>query len=106
MVDNGSTDGLHYREISELVEMLAAGDVSARQLTALSLDRIATVDSRLGSFAFVAADEAMKQATESDERRKAGTTRGPLDGIPLAIKDVYDKAAGPPKPAWSCAQVR
>ncbi|CAJ1584006.1 amidase [[Mycobacterium] wendilense] len=75
--------------------MLAAGDVSARQLTALSLDRIATVDSRLGSFAFVAADEAMKQATESDERRKAGTTRGPLDGIPLAIKDVYDKAGWP-----------
>ncbi|BBZ01965.1 putative amidase AmiD [Mycolicibacterium chitae] len=84
-------DALHYREISELVDMLASGDVTAEQLTELTLDRIADVDQRLGAYAFVAADEARACAADSDERRKTGTTRGPLDGIPLAVKDVFDK---------------
>ncbi|MHC9297107.1 amidase [Mycobacterium sp. LTG2003] len=84
-------DALHYREICELVELLARGEVTARQLTESTLDRIAAVDERLGAYAFVAPDEALAKAAESDERRKAGTVRGPLDGIPLAIKDIYDK---------------
>ncbi|MGV9798885.1 amidase [Mycobacterium sp. NPDC003449] len=92
MTDNDSAAGLHYREICELVELLAGGDVTSRQLTELTLDRIASVDQRIGAYAFVAADEAMAQAAQSDERRKTGTARGPLDGIPLAIKDIYDKA--------------
>lgn len=92
MTDSGSADGLHYREISEVAELLAGGDVTARELTELTLDRIATVDRQLGAYAFLAPDEAIAQATQSDERRKAGAGRGPLDGIPLAIKDIYDKA--------------
>ena len=86
------TDALHYREICELVDLLAGGDVTARELTESTLDRIAAVDQRLGAYAYVAADEAMAAAAESDERRAAGAARGPLDGIPLAIKDIYDKA--------------
>lgn len=92
MTDTDSAAGLHYREICDLVELLAGGDVTSRQLTELTLDRIATVDQRIGAYAFVAPDEALAQADQSDERRKAGTTQGPLDGIPLAIKDIYDKA--------------
>lgn len=83
---------LHYREICEVVDLLASGDVTALQLTDATLNRIAAVDQRLGAYASVAADEARARAAESDERRKAGATRGPLDGIPLAIKDIYDKA--------------
>lgn len=85
------TDALHYREICELVDLLDRGEVTSRQLTEATLDRIATVDEWLGAYAFVAPEEALAQAAESDERRKADATRGPLDGIPLAIKDIYDK---------------
>ncbi|KWX19975.1 glutamyl-tRNA [Mycolicibacterium wolinskyi] len=84
-------DALYYREICELVDLLDRGEVTARQLTQSTLDRIAEVDQRLGAYAFVAPDEAMAKAAESDERRAAGAARGPLDGIPLAIKDIYDK---------------
>lgn len=84
-------DALHYREICELVDLLDRGEVTSRQLTEATLDRIATVDQRLGAYAFVAPGEALAQAAESDERRKADATRGPLDGIPLAVKDIYDK---------------
>lgn len=83
---------LHYREICEVVDLLAGGDVTAQQLTDATLDRIVAVDQRLGAYASVAADDARLRAAESDKRRKAGVTRGPLDGIPLAIKDIYDKA--------------
>ncbi|MET4430665.1 MULTISPECIES: amidase [unclassified Mycolicibacterium] len=92
MTDENSTDDLHYLEICEVADLLAGGDVTAQALTQLTLDRIAGVDQRLGSYAFVAAEQAMAQAAQSDERRRAGAARGPLDGIPLAIKDIYDKA--------------
>ena len=91
-VSDTADPALHYREISELVPLLSAGDVTSLQLTEMTLERIGAVDQRLGSFAFVAAAEAQLRAKESAERRRAGGTRGPLDGIPLAIKDIYDKA--------------
>ncbi|MDZ7886757.1 MAG: amidase [Mycobacterium sp.] len=92
MTDNNSANDLQYREISELVDLLAGGDVTAQGLTELMLDRIATVGEDLGAFAFVAGEQAMAQAEQSDSRRRAGAARGPLDGVPLAIKDTFDKA--------------
>lgn len=92
MTDANQANDLQYREISELVDLLAGGDVTARGLTELMLDRIATVGEDLGAFAFVAGEHAMTQAEQSDARRRAGAARGPLDGVPLAIKDIFDKA--------------
>lgn len=91
MSDNSSAADLQYREISEVADLLAGGDLTAQRLTEVMLSRIAEVDPQLGAFAFVAADQAMAQAEQSDARRRAGTARGPLDGVPLAIKDIFDK---------------
>lgn len=95
MTDLTAVDELYYLEICEVADLLDRGAVTARQVTEAVLDRIDTVDQRLGAYAHVAADEALAQADESDERRRAGAARGPLDGIPLAIKDIYDKAGWP-----------
>lgn len=92
MTVENTADDLHYLEICELTELLVSGDVTSSGVTQLTLDRIGTVDKRLGSYASVAAEQAMTQAAQSDERRRAGAPRGPLDGVPLAIKDIYDKA--------------
>ncbi|MCV7228129.1 amidase [Mycolicibacterium komossense] len=92
MTDKSSADDLQYREICDVVGLLSSGEVTAQALTQLMLERIAAVDGRLGAFAFVAPEEAMAQAEQSDARRRDGATLGPLDGVPLAIKDIFDKA--------------
>src|SRR5690606_30852354 len=67
---------------------LAAGEVSSVQLTQAVIDRTAAVDERVRAFNSIDPDNALAQAKASDERRAAGQMRGPLDGIPVALKDV------------------
>jgi aspartyl-tRNA(Asn)/glutamyl-tRNA(Gln) amidotransferase subunit A len=68
---------------------LAAGQVSARQLTEACLARIAATEERVGAFLTVTGERALAAAAESDARRAAGRARGPLDGIPIAVKDLF-----------------
>ena len=71
-----------------LAEQLAAGDVTSVEVTQRHLDRIAEVDGRVHAFLHVDAEGALLQAAESDARRARGEARGPLDGVPIAVKDV------------------
>jgi aspartyl-tRNA(Asn)/glutamyl-tRNA(Gln) amidotransferase subunit A len=74
---------------------LHAGETSAADLTEACLARIAAHDDRLNVFTTLTADAARIAAAESDRRRKAGTARGLLDGIPVALKDNIDLAGTP-----------
>lgn len=58
------------------------------ELTQLVIDRTKEVDARVRAFTSFDAVDALAQAEASDERRKAGAVRGPLDGIPIGIKDI------------------
>ncbi|QBX54277.1 Asp-tRNA(Asn)/Glu-tRNA(Gln) amidotransferase subunit GatA [Nocardioides seonyuensis] len=71
-----------------IAEALAAGDTTSVEVTRAHLDRIAEVDGPVHAFLHVDAEGALAQAAESDARRKAGEARGPLDGVPVAVKDV------------------
>ena len=73
---------------SSLAEQLAAGSVTSVEVTQRHLDRIAEVDDRVHAFLHVDAEGALIQAAESDARRARGEARGPLDGVPIAVKDV------------------
>jgi aspartyl-tRNA(Asn)/glutamyl-tRNA(Gln) amidotransferase subunit A len=68
---------------------LAAGQVSATEVTRAHLDRIAAVDDRVRAFLHVAADSALAQAADVDHRRRAGEELGPLAGVPVAVKDLF-----------------
>ncbi len=70
-------------------EGLAAGRHSARDLTEACLARIEATDGRVGAFLHVTAEAARAAAAASDERRAAGRALGPLDGVPLALKDLF-----------------
>ncbi|HEY3013664.1 MAG TPA: Asp-tRNA(Asn)/Glu-tRNA(Gln) amidotransferase subunit GatA [Nocardioides sp.] len=72
----------------ELADALAAGEVTSVELTQAHLDRIAAVDGAVHAFLHVDAEGALAQAAESDARRAAGTPASPLDGVPIAVKDV------------------
>src|SRR5450755_1122593 len=72
-----------------IAAMVAAGDVSAVEVTRAHLDRIEAVDERVHAFLHVAADGAVQAARAVDGRRAAGEPLGPLAGVPLALKDVF-----------------
>src|ERR1700735_1006174 len=68
---------------------IAAGEVSAVEVTAAHLDRIEAVDGAVHAFLHVAADAAMRAASAVDRKRGRGVPLGPLAGVPLALKDVF-----------------
>ena len=80
---------------AELSAALAAGEVSATEVTRAHLDRIAAVDDRVHAFLHVAADSALAQAKEIDAERRQGTIRSPLAGVPVAVKDVFTTTGMP-----------
>src|SRR5690606_37984213 len=68
------------------------------------LDAIEAFDGRLGAFALVMASSARAEADASDRRRARGESLGPLDGVPVAVKDVCDMEGTPTAAgvkAWS-----
>ena len=73
---------------AEIADALAAGETTSVEVTQAHLDRIAAVDGAVHAFLHVDAEGALAQAAESDARRAAGTLLSPLDGVPIAVKDV------------------
>ncbi|WP_433274381.1 amidase family protein [Actinosynnema sp. CS-041913] len=87
--DRGLGFDLDRATIPHLVRRLDAGDLTSVDLTRAYLRRIDTVDRRVRSV--VAVDRtAVSQAADSDRRRERGHARGPLDGIPVLLKDNID----------------
>ena len=72
--------------LAEASDQLARGALTSRSLTDACLARAA--ESELGTFVHLAADAARQAADAADARRAAGRTLGPLDGIPIGLKDT------------------
>ena len=86
---------IYYATAAELSDKLAQGEISSRELTQAFIDRTATVEDQVGSFLHLNTEDALAQADASDKRRSAGDVRGPLDGIPLSLKDVISRKGDP-----------
>ena len=78
--------------IEEFGRKLRAREVSAVEMTDECLRRIESDKPRLNAFILVMADEARRQAREADRELAAGTDRGPLHGVPISVKDLFDVA--------------
>lgn len=78
--------------IAAAAEMLRARSLSPVELTKAYLDRIAALDPALNAFITITADVALDQARVAEAEIASGTYRGPLHGVPLALKDLYDTA--------------
>ena len=81
--------------LAEAGAALRTGRLTSLALTQAHLDRIAARDGRIGAFVHVARDAALAAAAEADQRLAAGEDRGPLHGIPFAVKDIIDVAGWP-----------
>jgi aspartyl-tRNA(Asn)/glutamyl-tRNA(Gln) amidotransferase subunit A len=80
---------LCYLTIIEAAAALRKNDVSPVDLTEATLKRIQAIDSNLHAFITVTADLALQQARQAEQELSAGKDRGPLHGIPIALKDLY-----------------
>jgi len=91
---------LFFQTIAELAALLDAKQLSSAELTSAVIARTQAVDGRVHAFNSYDEAGALAQAAASDARRAAGQARGPLDGIPVGLKDVI-AAAGQPLTASS-----
>jgi len=75
--------------IQATAENLRARRVSSVELVTATIERIDRLNSQLGAFITVTAEQALEQARAADSDLASGVDRGPLHGIPIALKDLF-----------------
>lgn len=86
------TDDIHFQTIGEVAAKLRSGTATSSGLTELMLDRIEQHNPTLNAFITVTPKLAREAARQADAELAAGRDRGPLHGIPIAVKDLIDTA--------------
>jgi aspartyl-tRNA(Asn)/glutamyl-tRNA(Gln) amidotransferase subunit A len=79
-----------FASLVEVSAALARGEVTAQSLAAFYLDRIRRTNAKLNAFVDVDEVLALRYARAADERRASGLRSGPLDGVPVALKDLLE----------------
>src|SRR5688572_3474774 len=82
----------HYATLTETADAIRSREISPVELTSTLLDRIAQLDSSLHAYATVTPELALAQARRAESEIMAGSYRGALHGIPVAVKDLCDTA--------------
>ena len=89
------SDDLHYLSLDEVARRLKARKVSSSELAQTMLDRIARLDPALKSYITPTPEQALADAKRLDAETAAGRSRGPLHGVPIAVKDLCNTAGVP-----------
>jgi Asp-tRNA(Asn)/Glu-tRNA(Gln) amidotransferase A subunit family amidase len=90
--------------LTEAAADIRDGRITATELVGDCLKRIEEVDADVQAWAFLDRDHAMRQAQAADEHRRHGRPIGPLHGVPIGIKDVFDTGDMPTElgsPLWA-----
>lgn len=69
---------------------IQAGQITSQELVQAYIDQISAHDDKVEAWAHFDADYALSQAKDADLLRKSGQTTGPLHGIPIGVKDIFD----------------
>jgi aspartyl-tRNA(Asn)/glutamyl-tRNA(Gln) amidotransferase subunit A len=83
---------LTFASAAELARMIAGRQVSPVEVVRAHLERITALDGSLACFITLTADAALAAAREAEAAVSAGRPLGPLHGVPLGLKDLYDTA--------------
>lgn len=89
------TENLHYLTLSEIGGKIRTRQITSSAVTEHMLARIADTGARLNAFITVTADIARAQAVEADAAIADDSYRGPLHGVPVALKDICDMEGVP-----------
>jgi aspartyl-tRNA(Asn)/glutamyl-tRNA(Gln) amidotransferase subunit A len=94
-----------FLTIAEAANLLKAREISPVEYTQALLDRIAKHDGTMNSFLHISGEHALDAAKTAEAEISAGDWRGPMHGVPYALKDIID-AAGEPTTCHSKVMVR
>ena len=81
-----------FLSATDLSALIATGEVSSVEATQAYLDRIGQVDGKLNSYITISREEALAQARQADGEIASGNHRGPMHGVPTAVKDQFNTA--------------
>ncbi len=84
-----SAKAIEYESAVEIGRQIRTGAVSSKEVTAHILDRIRKFDGALKSYISVTEERALKKAGQADAEIARGLSRGPLHGVPIAVKDLF-----------------
>jgi aspartyl-tRNA(Asn)/glutamyl-tRNA(Gln) amidotransferase subunit A len=87
-----ASDDLCVLSIAELASLMRARTVSPVEVTEAHLARIERLNPALNAFVTVMAREAREAARRAEAEIQAGRWRGPLHGVPIGVKDIFDTA--------------
>ena len=79
---------VHYQSLVEVSSRIRHGRSTSVEVTRALLDRIVALDGGLRAYSVVMADAALEAAESADRETAAGKCRGPLHGVPVAVKDL------------------
>jgi aspartyl-tRNA(Asn)/glutamyl-tRNA(Gln) amidotransferase subunit A len=91
-VSGGEGDDLTRMSIREVADLIRKKKVSPVELTTACLARIDRLNPTLNAFITITAESALSQAREAEAEVMRGKWRGPLHGVPIALKDLFDTA--------------
>ncbi len=75
---------------TDAAEAIRNGKLTSVELVGACLDRIEAAEDTIGAWAFLDRDYALKQAQDADMWRREGKSLGPLHGVPVGVKDIFD----------------
>jgi aspartyl-tRNA(Asn)/glutamyl-tRNA(Gln) amidotransferase subunit A len=86
------TQDLHFLTITQASVLIRTGNLSPVELTKAYLDRIHRLDGELHAYILVLGETAMDEARRAEAEIAGGDWKGPLHGIPIGLKDIYNTA--------------
>jgi Asp-tRNA(Asn)/Glu-tRNA(Gln) amidotransferase A subunit family amidase len=86
---------LHSLAACDATRLIREGALTSRELVEGCLARIRETDGQVQAWAFLDPDHALAQARAADDLRLSGRPVGPLHGVPVGVKDIFDTADMP-----------
>lgn len=86
------SQSLFQKSATELAALIAAGEISSREVVESHVSRISQVNDDVNAIVTLTADAALAEARRADEAQARGEELGPLHGIPVVHKDLHDTA--------------
>ena len=83
-----ASNELHYLTLLEAGRKISGGEISSLELTETMLARIEKINPSLHPYVTVLGETARAEATEADAELARGEGRGPMHGVPIAVKDL------------------